>query len=175
MRTDTSTSAEVRCKVDRLNVETRTACHDPTDPRPLTRVVVGILARRSFDAVHVLLAQRPPGKVYAGYWEFPGGKIEIGETALQALARELDEELGVTVNGARALVTESFSYPHAHVQLEFFVCDQFVGEPCGREGQRTIWQPAKHIGVTPLLPALLHPASRVLPALAALSARRADA
>lgn len=141
---------------------------DPADPRPLTRVAVGILARLRAGSHEVLLAERPADKVYGGFWEFPGGKIEPGETAETALIRELREELGIVVRAPRALVTERFSYPHAHVALEFFVCRAFDGDPCGREGQRLAWQPARRIAVEPLLPALLHPESRVLGLIATL-------
>ncbi|MFN3628574.1 MAG: NUDIX domain-containing protein [Casimicrobiaceae bacterium] len=145
-----------------------TARFDPADPRPVTRVAVGILVRLRAGRAEVLLAERPPNKVYGGYWEFPGGKIEPGETAEAALIRELREELGVIVHAPLALATERFSYPHAHVALEFFVCRAFDGEPVGREGQRLAWQCVRQISVEPLLPALLHPASRVLASLSVL-------
>jgi 8-oxo-dGTP diphosphatase len=148
--------------------EWETARFDPMDPRPLTRVAVGVLTRVRAGSPEVLLAERPADKVYGGFWEFPGGKIEPGETAEAALIRELREELGIVVRAPRALVTERFSYPHAHVALEFFVCREFDGEPCGREGQRLAWQRASSITVEPLLPALLHPESRVLALLATL-------
>lgn len=146
----------------------QTARFDPDDPRPLTRVAVGILVRLRGSFPEVLLAERPSDKVYGGFWEFPGGKIEAGETAEAALIRELREELGIVVHAPCALVTERFSYPHAHVALEFFVCREYEGEPCGREGQRLAWQRARGITVEPLLPALLHPESRVLSLLATL-------
>ena len=67
-----------------------------------------------------LLAQRPPGKVYAGYWEFPGGKIESGETALEALIREIREELGIEVLEAHSWLLRRHDYEHAAVRLRFF-------------------------------------------------------
>src|SRR5947199_6567145 len=67
-----------------------------------------------------LLAQRPPGKVYAGYWEFPGGKVEPGELAERALARELHEELGIDVRSSYPWITREFVYPHGHVRLNFY-------------------------------------------------------
>ena len=78
--------------------------------RPLTLVAVGILQRPDGQ---VLFAQRPPGKAYAGYWEFPGGKIEPGESDYAALVRELREELGVEGTAATDLLTQRHVYPHA--------------------------------------------------------------
>jgi 8-oxo-dGTP diphosphatase len=101
----------------------------------------------------VLLAQRPAGKVYAGYWEFPGGKLEPGESAGDALARELDEELGLRVRCAAPWLTQSFVYPHATVEIEFFRVFAWEGEPVGRDGQAFAWQHPDAIGVAPLLPA----------------------
>src|SRR5438105_970891 len=76
-----------------------------------------------------LLAERPVGKVYAGYWEFPGGKIEFGETPLQGLARELNEELGIDIDDASPWLTQMFVYPHATVRLHFFRVTAWRGEP----------------------------------------------
>lgn len=101
----------------------------------------------------VLLAQRPPGKPWAGYWEFPGGKLESGESARDALARELDEELGIRVTRAAPWLTQSFVYPHATVRLEFFRVFAWDGEPVGRDGQALAWQRPDAIEVSPLLPA----------------------
>ncbi|MCS6996124.1 MAG: (deoxy)nucleoside triphosphate pyrophosphohydrolase [Casimicrobiaceae bacterium] len=130
-------------------------------------MAVGILFREGRFGRQVLLAERPPGKVYAHYWEFPGGKVEAGETPEQALIRELEEELAVRVCAPQELVCERFSYPHAHVELTFFVCPNFTGEPRARESQRLAWEPIDAIRVSPLLPALLHPRSQVLARLAA--------
>jgi 8-oxo-dGTP diphosphatase len=109
----------------------------------------------------VLLAQRPPGKAYAGYWEFPGGKLEAGETPAHALARELHEELGITVRTASPWMVQEFVYPHAHVELNFFRVYAFDGEPAGHDGQSFAWQDPNAISVAPLLPAN----TRVLAAL----------
>src|SRR3954468_22356531 len=79
-----------------------------------------------------LLAQRPPGKPYAGYWEFPGGKVEPGEAADAALKRELHEELGIDVTVAYPWLTRDFDYPHADVRLRFFRVYQWTGELHGR-------------------------------------------
>lgn len=100
-----------------------------------------------------LLAQRPPGKIWAGYWEFPGGKIEIGETPYHALVRELREELGIEVQTACPWVTREFVYPHAKVRLNFFRVTEWKGEPHPHEGQKFSWQHASKVSVTPVLPA----------------------
>ena len=68
----------------------------------------------------VLLAQRPVGKAFAGYWEFPGGKLEPGESPRHALVRELAEELGIAVRRAAPWLVQRYRYPHAHVELNFF-------------------------------------------------------
>ncbi|MFZ5531085.1 MAG: NUDIX domain-containing protein, partial [Pseudomonadota bacterium] len=86
-----------------------------------------------------LLAQRPPGKVYAGYWEFPGGKIEPGEAALAALAREMREELNIEPIVAHPWLTRAYVYPHASVKLHFFRVTEWRGELHGREGQQLAW------------------------------------
>lgn len=125
---------------------------------PTLRVAAGVLLRA--DGA-VLLAQRPPGKPWAGYWEFPGGKLEPGESSREALARELDEELGIRVRRAAAWLTQSFTYPHAQVELEFFRVFAWDGDPVGRDGQAFAWQQPGAISVTPLLPAN----SRVLASL----------
>src|SRR4030067_1830125 len=75
-----------------------------------------------------LLAQRPPDKIWAGYWEFPGGKIESGETPYHALVRELREELGIEVETAYPWITRRFTYPHATVRLNFFGVREWRGE-----------------------------------------------
>jgi 8-oxo-dGTP diphosphatase len=100
-----------------------------------------------------LLAQRPPGKVYAGYWEFPGGKVEPDEPLAAALARELHEELGIAVDIAHPWMVQNYTYPHATVRLNFFRVRAWRGEPHGREDQQLAWQRVSAISVAPLLPA----------------------
>ncbi|MFP5403837.1 MAG: Nudix family hydrolase [Gammaproteobacteria bacterium] len=102
---------------------------------------------------HVLLAQRPPGKAYAGYWEFPGGKVEAGEALEAALARELHEELGIAIGAPCRWITRVFEYPHATVRLNFFRVFAWQGEPHPHEGQVFSWQLPAAVDVTPLLPA----------------------
>jgi len=100
-----------------------------------------------------LLAQRPAGKVYAGYWEFPGGKVEAGEPAEAALARELHEELGIHVERAYPWITRVFAYPHATVRLNFFRVTSWKGEPHSKENQAFAWQRCGAETVSPMLPA----------------------
>ena len=99
-----------------------------------------------------LLGRRPEGKPYAGYWEFPGGKIEAGETVIDALIREIDEELGIHIRSATQWRSERFSYEHAHVELNFCRTMDWAGEPHSREGQAFAWQSPAAIAVTPLKP-----------------------
>lgn len=126
--------------------------------RKLTRVAVGVLER---DDGFVLLADRPVGKPYAGYWEFPGGKIEPGEPVSAALQRELHEELGVEVGPSFPWVTFEFDYPHAYVQLHFRRIRHWRGEPHPREGQRLQFVDPSRDPPQPLLPAAV-PALRWL-------------
>lgn len=100
-----------------------------------------------------LLAQRPSGKVYAGYWEFPGGKVEPGEAPPRALARELHEELGIDVRRAYPWITRTFVYPHAAVRLNFFRVTQWSGDPHPREHQALSWQRLDAPTASPMLPA----------------------
>ena len=100
-----------------------------------------------------LLAQRPAGKVYAGWWEFPGGKAEAGEPAERALARELHEELGIKVRTAYPWITRMHVYEHATVRLHFFRVTAWEGEPQGREQQQFLWQRPDAPMASPMLPA----------------------
>ncbi len=101
----------------------------------------------------VLLGQRPEGKSWAGWWEFPGGKIEEGESAEQGLQRELEEELGTVAVQFNPWLTRVFSYPERTVRLNFFIVRDWRGEPYGKEGQNLSWQNPHSPSVSPLLPA----------------------
>ena len=101
----------------------------------LVRAVVGILRRDG----KVLVAERPAGKPYSGYWEFPGGKIESNETNHAALVRELKEELGIEVVAAKHWFEHQHAYPDKTVQLDMWIVDEFTGEPHGKENQQLRW------------------------------------
>ncbi len=116
------------------------------------KVAVGILIRPNGQ---VLYAQRLPGKPYEGWWEFPGGKQEPGESMYQTLVRELQEELGVQVTEAQPWVVRDHVYPHATVELHFFRITAWSGEPKSSEGQPLSWQASGQPTVTPILPAAL--------------------
>lgn len=122
--------------------------------RKVTRVAVGVLLRG--DGC-VLLADRPAGKPFAGYWEFPGGKIEPGEPVAEALARELHEELGIDIGPSTPWVTFEFDYPHAYVELQFRLAREWRGEPHAREGQRLRFVDPSGALPRPLLPAAVLP------------------
>jgi len=123
----------------------------PSAARPYTEVAVGILLRA--DGA-MLLSTRPPGKVYAGYWEFPGGKLEAGETVEQALRRELMEELGITIGAAEVWKVTEHDYPHALVRLHWCKVWQWSGDFDMREGQTMAWQHWP-LTVRPVLPGAL--------------------
>ena len=111
-------------------------------------VAVGVLIDRKG---RFLLTSRPEGKVYAGYWEFPGGKLELGENVEQALRRELHEELGITIGAAQPWKVEVVDYEHARVRLHFCKVFDWQGEFEMREGQAMAWQTLP-VRVRPVLP-----------------------
>ncbi|OYU46032.1 MAG: 8-oxo-dGTP diphosphatase MutT [Burkholderiales bacterium PBB4] len=117
--------------------------------RPVTDVAVGILIREQDNAF--LLTSRPHGKPYEGYWEFPGGKLEPRESVLQALHRELEEEIGVSVESASLWQEAIFDYPQAIVRLHFCKVFQWRGDVQMREGQNHIWSQLP-VRVAPVLP-----------------------
>ena len=111
-------------------------------------VAVGVL----IDAEgRFLLTSRPAGKVYAGYWEFPGGKLEAGESVEQALRRELHEELGIEIGAVQPWQVEELDYPHARVRLHFCKVYAWRGEFEMREQQAMAWQTLP-VHVAPVLP-----------------------
>lgn len=116
--------------------------------RPVTEVAVGVLIRPDGN---FLLTSRPKGKVYEGYWEFPGGKLESDETIEQALRRELQEELGIVIGAVEPWKTELVDYPHALVRLHFCKVSSWSGELQMREAQSFSWQ-GLPVQVTPVLP-----------------------
>jgi 8-oxo-dGTP diphosphatase len=111
-------------------------------------VAVGVLID---GGERFLLTSRPEGKVYAGYWEFPGGKLEAGETVEQALRRELHEELGIHIGAAHPWKVELVDYEHARVRLHFCKVYEWSGEFEMREQQTMAWQTLP-VEVEPVLP-----------------------
>jgi len=122
--------------------------HEPrSTDRKVVEVAVGVLIAAEGQ---FLMTSRPYGKVYAGYWEFPGGKLEAGETVAQALSRELEEELGITIGEPEPWKIELVDYPHALVRLHFCKVFQWDGDLQMREGQQFAWQQLP-VTVTPVL------------------------
>lgn len=103
----------------------------------------------------ILLAQRPEGKAMAGLWEFPGGKVEPGETPEETLLRELDEELGITTEATclAPLTFASHAYETFHLLMPLYVCRQYKGIPMPREGQTLKWVRAADLRSWPMPPA----------------------
>lgn len=116
--------------------------------RKVVEVAVGVLVRPDGQ---FLLTSRPPGKVYEGYWEFPGGKLESGESVEQALRRELQEEIGITIAAVQPWKIEMVDYPHALVRLHFCKVFEWAGELQMLESQSFSWQ-SLPVQVQPVLP-----------------------
>jgi 8-oxo-dGTP diphosphatase len=135
--------------------------------KPIVQVVVGILQRYNINQytnqtnIEYLFGQRPQGKPYAGYWEFAGGKIEAQETHLEALKRELHEELGININirdkeqFIHYLDSMTYDYEHACVELHFYNITQWQGTPKGLEGQTLTWVSTDNCP-QPILPSLAY-------------------
>jgi 8-oxo-dGTP diphosphatase len=123
-------------------------------PDRVIDVAVGVIERPDGQ---VLLARRPEGKPYAGYWEFPGGKVEPGEPVADALARELHEELGLSEVRSVPWITVRHHYPHATVRLLFRRVRHWQGEAQAREAQLLAWRHPASIELQPLLPASIRP------------------
>ncbi|ABA50617.1 pyrophosphatase, NUDIX family [Burkholderia pseudomallei 1710b] len=149
---------------ERMSGEVTNAAAPAATGRKVTEVAVGVLVRPDG---RYLLAQRLIGKPYEGYWEFPGGKLEAGESVEAALARELHEELGIAVTECHRWHMLEHDYPHAYVRLYFCKVTGWTGEPHSREGQAFVWQHLP-VDVAPLLPA-------ALPVLELLAREQGDA
>jgi 8-oxo-dGTP diphosphatase len=122
----------------------------PDNTRPVVHVVAGAV----IDAAgRVLIAQRPVGKHLAGGWEFPGGKLEPGEERLTGLARELREEIGITIAAPRPLIRVRHAYPSREVLLDVWVVKRYSGEPRGLDGQSLRWCAQDDLATAELLPA----------------------
>jgi len=119
-----------------------------TTQRTPVDVAVGVLID---GEGRFLMTSRPTGKVYADHWEFPGGKLESGETVAQALRRELNEELGIDIGQAHPWQVEMVDYPHALVRLHFCKVYEWAGEFEMREGQAMAWEQLP-VQVRPVLP-----------------------
>jgi 8-oxo-dGTP diphosphatase len=116
--------------------------------------VIHVVAGALFDARgRVLIAQRPPGKHMAGGWEFPGGKLEPGETPRQALDRELHEELGIEVHDAAPLIAYEHEYPHRRVLLDLWVVSRYSGEPQPLDAPALRWVAVNELQAVGLLEA----------------------
>ena len=119
--------------------------------RKVVDVAVGVLIN---EHQQYLMTTRPEGKVYAGYWEFPGGKLEAGETVVEALRRELIEEIGIAIKGADLWREQIVDYPHALVRLHFCKVTAWTGSLTMHEGQTFEWVTLP-VSVSPVLPGAL--------------------
>jgi 8-oxo-dGTP diphosphatase len=115
--------------------------------------------KKSDGEARVFASKPPQGKGWAGWWEFPGGKIESGETPEHALSRELGEELGIKPTATQPWIIRTYDYPATHdaqaktVKLHFYFVTAWIGEITPKEGQTFSWQSAQNITVSPILPA----------------------
>lgn len=118
--------------------------------KPSINVAAGVLIDRQG---RVLITERPAGTHQAGWWEFPGGKIDMAESPYEGLVRELAEEIGVTVHAARIMMSYAHEYPERFVNLHVFVVERYSGRPKGIEGQAVRWEPPASLVQAGLLPA----------------------
>lgn len=121
--------------------------------KKIVNVAAAVITRGTAEEQEFLLGQRAPGTFYPGYWEFPGGKVEAGESAHDAVVRELTEELGLQVHTAWPWITREHVYEHAHVRLHFFEVPQWSGEIRDHVHSALAWQRADALEVAPMLPA----------------------
>lgn len=140
-------ASELRTDSSVLIVE-RTGIHGSANDRPAVDVAVGVLINGDG---HFLLTTRPSGKAYAGYWEFPGGKLEQGESVQQALRREIQEEIGLNIDTVQPWRELLVDYPHARVRLHFCKVFSWDGDLDMREGQRFSWEQLP-VQCSPVLP-----------------------
>ena len=121
----------------------------------MTSLVLVVAAALADGNGRVLLAERPTGKAMAGLWEFPGGKVQAGESPEAALCRELREELGIDViaAGLEPVTFASHGYPDFHLLMPLFLCFRWTGNPVGREGQRLQWVDVSRLSDYPMPPA----------------------
>ena len=126
----------------------------PATEANLRLVLVSAVALVDADG-RVLLAQRPVGKPLAGLWEFPGGKVNPGETPEIALIRELGEELGIDIAASclAPFTFASYTYPDFHLLMPLYICRKWSGTPIAREGQRLVWVRPDRLGDYPMPPA----------------------
>ncbi len=122
----------------------------------MTKPILLVVAAALVDADnHVLIAQRPPGKPMAGLWEFPGGKLNPGETPEAALRRELEEELSIEVceSCLTPFTFASHAYETFHLMMPLYICRNWEGEISPREGQEIAWVRANRLQNYPMPPA----------------------